>query len=379
MYDLEIQIILVSQYRVFDRSGNIPFSIVFGLVRRSRNDNDPRPLVLNTKNSIFDVPYALSHKLLQLRVHDETRKTDIEVDIGQPISIQTKDGERNVMLQSPIGRIKSWRKSLSVFHYRVDPGSELAKLFDAGKKYTICCNPNNKTLGGTFTWGEGTEQGNSRLVCRKPHGKATFTVVSSLTWPPRLQTRMNWNSDTSRLEITVANYGEQVITVQTRDRQHFLVPRLPMDNEGGYPPDDSRPRIIDSQGAMPTATLQVINTATNEVVRGPSANTPACSGVYQAAKHDPRPKLDNLVTLKPGEPLAKSVDISTLFDGLPDGTYNLRMEPRGMWWCPGSREDFAARGEDRVPRDLYQTLIPPVVLECDENTVEVHMDNGCMS
>lgn len=101
----------------------------------------------------------------------------------------------------------------------------------------------------------------------------------------------------TKLDITVINTGTQAITVQTRSRQRFLVPRGPMQPEEHYPPDDPRPRIIDTKTPAPAATLQVIDMATETVVR--EATKLGVRGLYQ--KHDPRPKLEVLTTLRPGE------------------------------------------------------------------------------
>ncbi len=143
-----------------------------------------------------------------------------------------------------------------------------------------------------------------------------------------------------------------------------------MEPEEEYPPGDPRPRIIDSKVPAPAATIQVVDTATDTIVCG--TTKPGVCGLYQM--HDPRPKLELLVTLKPDAPLVRRVDISMMLSDLQDGTYGLRIEPRGMWWCFGSCEDFATEGEDRVPQHLFQTMIPPLMLEC-EDVVELRVDN----
>ena len=81
MGDVKVHIIINSKYRVFDRSGSLPFSIVFGLCRRSRDDADPRPLVMRVANSILDVPYALSCGLLKFYTSDAETRREIEVAI----------------------------------------------------------------------------------------------------------------------------------------------------------------------------------------------------------------------------------------------------------------------------------------------------------
>ncbi|KAK5994158.1 hypothetical protein PT974_07599 [Cladobotryum mycophilum] len=289
---------------------------------------------------------------------------------------------------------ENWEKSLSIYQYHINPSSELAPLLELGKKYMIC-NKVGEDLGGKgHRYADEVEplkeQGKpstltevSKLVSSRVDGRATFMVVPSLPWPPKTKTRMQWcRSDgdnisddrkggVTLLEITVINNGTEAITVQTRGRQRFLVPRGPMQPEEEYPPLDPRPRIIDPQRPTPAAAIQAVDTATNTFVRG--ATEPGVCGLYQ--KHDPRPELELLVALKPGEPLVRRVNVNKLLSSLPDSTYGLRMEPRGMWWCAGSCEDFAAEGEDRVPQHLFQMTIPPLMLEC-KDVVEMQVKNG---
>ena len=112
--------------------------------------------------------------------------------------------------------------------------------------------------------------------------------------------------------------------------------------------------------------------ATGQVARETRKPGP-CGGA--ANPHDPRPKLEVLTTLRPGQPLVRHVDVSSLLSKLAEGKYGLRMEPRGMWWCKGDIEDFAAVGEDRVPHHLFETTIPPLILE-SKDVVEVQVENG---
>lgn len=397
MDDLKIYTVINSRYRVFDLSGNLPFSIVFGLCRRSKEDTDPRTLVLTAANSILDVPYALTHKLLTLRVEHPKWKTDVEVDVGQ-LSQKQGQQESYLTLPSPVGRTGDWRKCLSIYRYDVDPGSELASLFEPGKKYSI-----NHTIkrGGDLGFGEysyvesaeplkehgepSASVGKPRLVNSRSDGRPTFQVVPSLPWPPKIQTRMQrYRGETKRLDndeksgdavldITVLNTGTETITAQTQGEQRCLCPRGPMYAEEGYPGADLRPRLIASNISTPSGSISVIDLATNSTVR--EASKPTGISPLYASNQDLRPRLGLLVALKPGEPLVRRVDATNLLRGLTDGVYGLKMEPRGMWWCVGSCEDFAGEGDDRVPHELFQTLIPPLILEC-EDIVEVQVENG---
>ncbi|KAJ3544595.1 hypothetical protein NM208_g2964 [Fusarium decemcellulare] len=336
MSDVKIYTVIHSKYQVFDSSGKLPFSIVFGLCRRSSQDADPRPLHINTANSILDVPYALSNKLLALLVYDAEKRTDIEVDY----TIRHRAGQ-----------------DLGGGWYTENP-EELRKP-------------------------PSTSSDKQKLVISRVDGRASFKVVPCLPWPPKIQTRMQWcrsrgdivtfdeKDGVMRLEITVSNAGAEAITVQTRGRQRFLIPWGPMEPEEDYPALDPRPRIIDLQSPAPRATIEIIDMITNTLVRG--GTKPGVCGLYE--KHDPRPQLELLVALESGKPLVRQVDIGNVISDLPDGKYCLRMEPRGMWWCAGRCEDFAAEGEDRVPQHLFKTMIPPLMLEC-EDVVQVQVENG---
>ena len=47
-------------------------------------------------------------------------------------------------------------------------------------------------------------------------------------------------------------------------------------------------------------------------------------------------KVEDLVMLKPGTPLVREVDIPKLLDGLEEGEYKVRTQPKGCrWWRHG--------------------------------------------
>ncbi|KAF5673865.1 hypothetical protein FHETE_3252 [Fusarium heterosporum] len=378
MPDLDIYMVISRKYQVFDQSGKLPFSIIFGLCRRSSDDADPRPLRLSTRQTILDVPYALSHNLLQLRKYNAKTKTDIQVDTWQMDS--SSGNESYLTLPSPVGKTDNWTSCLTEYHYRVNPGSELASLFETGGKYTIKNFTGWKLGADKYAYID--EQGGisppskeQKLVCRRASGRPTFEVVESLPWPPEIQTKMqrykDTNDNTTLVDVTVTNLGGQAVTVQTRGRQCFLIPHGAYQPEEDFPPEDPRPRIIDPEISSASDTIQVFDLSTNKVVRRAKGAGPGGCGHPQK---DLRPKLDTLMTLRPGDPLLRRIDVSNILSDLPDGEYGLRMEPRGMWWCNGDREDFGAEAEDRVPHDIFSTLIPPLMLK-SEDIVKVQVEN----
>lgn len=378
MEALRLHTVINKKYQVFDRSGLLPFSIVFGLCRRYPEDTDPRPLVLNTAESILDVPYALTHELLAISGHDVKTKSGFPVDVGKLSQIESQNSF--ITVPSPVGRTKHWRHSLVVYEYHVDPASELGSLLEPGNNYEIRIKKGvnfggkghsytNETIGATInTISASTEQ--SKIVCSRADGRAMFKVVESLPCPPEIQTRMQRSegNDAAIIEVTVLHKGTDTVTVQTRGRQRYLTPWAPMQPHEEYP---SRPRIIDLQKPAPAGHLQVVDMATNNIVHQVT-KPPLCELCQQ---HDPRPQSESLLTLNPGEQLVRQVDVSKLFSKLPDGKYGLRMEPRGMWWCPGSCNDWPSEGDGRVPQHLWKTLIPPLVLQCGD-VVELRVENG---
>lgn len=146
--------------------------------------------------------------------------------------------------------------------------------------------------------------------------------------------------------------------MQTRGHQRYLIPWGPFQPE----PDavDDRVRIIDAtHHKPPTSSLLIVDSATGEVVRGYKQRG---TGLLTASNVDQRPKAENLVTLKPGPPLIRKIDIGALVDGMVDGQYKIRMQSRGCRWWHG--EVGKEVGEDgRVPAHLCGIIIPPLMLK----------------
>ena len=210
-------------------------------------------------------------------------------------------------------------------------------------------------------------------------GNATFTVVKSLYCPPQidlsrllfhpLSTDSSQQRDITILEISAVNTGSESITVQTRGHQRFLIPWGPFQPE----PDaiDDRMRIIDaSPNKPPTSSLQIVDSATGEVVRG---NEQHGTGPLTDSNADRRPKPEELVTLKPGEPVIREVEIEALVNGLENGQYKIRMQPRGCRWWHGEVKVEEEEGDGRVPAHLC----PPLMLE-SQDEVELRIRDGKM-
>lgn len=177
-------------------------------------------------------------------------------------------------------------------------------------------------------------------------------------------------SSSTALEVSVISTGSDSVTVQTRGHQRFLIPWGPFQPEPNT--DNDRMRIIDATPHKPpTSSLQVVDSATGEVVRG---NEQRDTGPLTDSNADQRPKAEDVVTLKPGAPVIKKIDIRALVDGLVDGQYKIRMQSRGCRWWHG--EAGKEEGEDgRVPAHLCGITNSPLMLE-SQGEVELRIRDG---
>lgn len=396
MNEMRILSQIHSRYQVFDASGQLPFSIVFGLCRRSPADTDPRPLLLEIAGSVLDVPHALAHGLLTLNEQDpEDTKRWVEIDLSPLNKVAAKEAEP-LSLPSPVNRTKYWRDAITVYQCYVDVNGELASILEPGKKYIIRLA--SEDLGvkrwaysdqKQFVDNDGKSSNDSeavKLVNSKPTaGNATFTVVKSLSWPPRMEIRMRLCASSSSsdsalsyaklsssaaLEVSVINTGSDSVTVQTRGHQRYLIPWGPSQPEPDA--DDDRMRVIDATPHKPpTSSLQVVDSTTGEVVRG---NEQRGTGPLTDSNADRRPKAEDVVTLKPGAPFIRKIDIGALVDGLVDGQYKIRMQSRGCRWWHGEFEK--EEGEDgRVQAHLCGIVISPLMLK-SQDEVELRIRDG---
>ena len=392
--ELRIYTQINSRYQVFDASGQLPFSIVFGLCRRSSADTDPRPLLLKIVGSVLDVPYALIHGLLTLHKQDpEDAEQWVEVDLSRLDQIAAKETEC-LSLPSPVSRTERWRDAVTVYQCHVHVDSELASILEPGKKYRIRLA--SKDLGvkrwahsdrKQFVDNDGKPNRDSetvKLVNSKPTGgNATFRVVKSLCWPPRMETRIclctsspssdsalaNTNlSSSAALEVSVINTGSDSVTVQPRGHQRFVTPWGPFQPEPDA--DDGRIRIIDATPHQPSS-LQVVDSMTGGVVREYKQSS---IGPLMDSNADRRPKAEYLVILKPGAPIIRKIDIGALVDGLVDGQYKVRMQSKGCRWWHG---EVGKEGVDdgRAPAHSCGKLICPLMLE-SQDEVELCIKDG---
>jgi hypothetical protein len=137
--ELKLHIRIHSRYQIFDQSGRLPFSIVFGLSRRSPQDTDTRSLILDTSASIFDVPYALANRLLKFFEGQEEKEIDLS-------SFDAEAGRHQyVVLPPPVRRAAHWNEDFEIFLYEIVIKSELENLLKPDTKYLIRLG--NRDLG----------------------------------------------------------------------------------------------------------------------------------------------------------------------------------------------------------------------------------------
>jgi len=396
MEDLPIHTQIHNRYQVFDASGQLPFSIVFGLCRRSLADTDPQPLLLEIAGSVLDVPYALAHGLLTLHGQDlEDAEQWVEVDISRLNTAAVKEAEC-LSLPSPVNRTEHWRDAFTIYQCHVDFNGELASILQPGKKYILRLASEDL---GVKRWAYSDlkrfvdNDGKPSLDCEavklvnsKPTaGNATFKVVKSLSWPPGMETRMRLCasspssdsapanaklSSSTTLEVSVINTGSESVTVQTRGHQRFLKPWGPFQPEPDA--DDDRMRIINATPhGPPTSSLQIVDSATGQVVRGHEQRGTCRLTVSNAGR---RPKVEDVVTLKPETLVVRNLDIGALVNGLVDGQYKIRMQSKGCrWW---HREVGKEEGDNgRVPRHLGESIRPPLMLE-SQDEVKLRIRGG---
>jgi hypothetical protein len=397
---LRIQTQLKSRYTVFDASGRLPFDVVFGLRRKS--DSDPRDVSFQVTRSFLDVPYALANGLLslhELRSSDTGPNEHIEVDLSR-LSKTFADQESTVeyiVLPSKSNRTaERGQLGFTEYRYRVEPGSLLASMFEPSHKYSIgLANrdldmqcwingdhvPSPVAQTNPSSAAESAVE-NCKLVSSAHGGFAVFRAVEHLTWPPTIETRIHLlssqrtegpSSDEASgplLQVTVTNTGSHSISIQTRGQQRFVSSWRPFQPES----DDglnagSKPCILDPSST--TGNLKVLDAATRSVVRdafkGSARGPPPVRRGLRQGVNEPR-------VLHPGVAVTGELEVDTLWRGLKDGRYLIRLKPKGCWWHPG---DIKSRPDDegKVPKHFNTPHQTPIVLE-SKDEVEFEMRNG---
>lgn len=267
------------------------------------------------------------------------------------------------------------------YRYRINPESPLASLFKPGKKYSIAlanrdlgnhrwAGSDHVPLSSTLISAAERSIESCNIVSNSHSGFAVFSVVESLTWPPEVETRLRLlgaqknktssSDDLGRtlLRVTVTNIGPDVISMQTRGQQRFPSPWGPFQPES----DDGlnagrRPCILDSSST--TGNLQVIDVTTGTVVRDPAK--PGVCGLT-SGRPDLRPIVDQLIVLRPGVAVSREIQLDRWVCGLDNGTYLIRLIPKGCWWHFGDVKCDSDH-DGKISKRYVIAKQTPVVLE----------------
>jgi hypothetical protein len=413
MGELQISTTLGQRHAVFDQSGELPFTVLFGLMRRSKDDLDPRPLTLDTRKSALDVPYAIAHGLLCLvnedgGVMEAQPSTDIPNALRELADLDSDNMEPFITLSSPVNRPHRLRNEVVTrFEYLIEKDSALGSMLRPGTKYGIRfpsngSAPRRRDLGIRWcAYGDPKDvldDSASPLCDSEPltlialaKSRVSLLVVPSLPWPPKLVTSLELalhatsegEDDTANgdravyLRVTTIQSGSEPVSVQTRGRPWYIHSKGLWDE----PLYEHLPRIIHPYEPAPETCVRIVDQATGHVVRDPWPLGPSGPSGYGAGSNRP-PLLDDMVTIEPGRPLVRLVDISKVIIGWPmqgrlsDGQYEIHLLERGMWWCWGSRDELAAVSDnDRLPQRLWNRQVPPARL-FSENAVEFRIQDG---
>ncbi|KAM0716047.1 hypothetical protein Q7P37_008561 [Cladosporium fusiforme] len=393
-----------SRYSVFDASGRLPFDIVFGLYRHSPSDTDPRDVAFPVAESALDLPHALAKGLLTLHELDPSHASGDSkaIDLTDFKSALVEAESPSEWLNLPAGGHRSSgskENAFTLYRYRVKHDGVLASLFKPGMKYLIqFATPDLGVQQLRFTSNDANDAGSTPNDARAPNasklvvskslirvGRARFTAVDSLSWPPTVETSMRLSSpppgsdasiadmEMPRLQVTITNAGPESLSVQSRGHQRFMVPHSIFEAEDdGF--NDSIRRLVDPSPS--TANLQITEVATGKVVRTQRKQS-GCRGL-RPGNADLRAKVEDLVVLEPGVSVIRCIDVSKLFRGLEDGDYTIRVKPKGCWWHVGDIESDDG-DEGKIPARLISLHLPPLVFDIAEEVKVVVKDGRVVS
>jgi hypothetical protein len=391
MDELKIHVLMQARDRVFDASGNLPFTIDFGLCRRTPDDTDPRSLLIDIAGSALDVPYALANKLLVsqgIRTPPLDKKKLKHLRANTPV---VEEGKRYITLPSPVGRTKHYKDSFTMLEYRVDKDSEVASLFRSGKEFRIALA--SRDLG--IKWYTYIDDPllpidhtllsrlseTAKIVNLKPSaGHLAFKVVESLPWPPEVSIRLHFIAATDTtpnclLQISITNMSTKPLSLEPHVRPQLYLGHRDIIGDR----TTTRPRFhraLEANSPLSLFSFLITDTVTKQEIAD-LLPRPGCEGVTRG-NLDPRPRGKGLFILEPGEAVLRHFDMRTLLSKCGDGMYSIRLREKAQWWCVGSVEEICHNeGEDegRVRKDFFSRDIPPLILRSGD-VIEVKKVNG---
>jgi hypothetical protein len=389
MDELRVHVLMQARDRIFDASGKHPFTIDFGLCRRSPDDTDPRSLIIDISGSALDVPYAIANKLLishGLNTLQRDKERLKHINLDTPI----EKGDRYITLPSPVDRTKHYKDCFTMLEYSVEGGSELASLFLPGREYRISLA--SRDIG--IKWYTYTDDPSlpidqdllsrpsetATMVNSKPSaGHAAFKVVESFPWPPEVSTHLHLipSSDTAPccIQINITNMSTRPLSIQPRlGSLLYLQPRDLLGDR-----TTTRPRMhrtLEADLPLSSFGFSVTNVWTKDEVPD-NLPRPGCMGL-SSPKLDPRPRSKDLLTLEPGQEILRHVDVGSVLRKCEDGVYTIRLREQAKWWCVGGVEDICDTEDGdggRVRKELFSREILPLLLG-SKDTIEVRKVNG---
>jgi hypothetical protein len=380
MDELKIHVLMQARDRIFDASGQHPFTIDFGLCRRSPHDTNPRSLVIDIAGSALDVPYAIANKLLishGLNTLQRDKERLKHFNLDTPV----EEGRRYITLPSPVGRTEHYKDCFTVFEYSAKKGTELASLFLPGREYRISLA--SRDIGiKWYTYVDDLSvpidrdllsrpSEAARIINSKPSaGHAAFKVVESLLWPPEVSTHLclipATDAAPSSIQISVTNMSTQPLSIQPRlGSILYLQPRDLLGDR-----TTTRPRMhrtLEPDLPLSSFGFLVTNAWTKEEAPD-NLPRPGCMGL-SPPKLDPRPRSKDLLTLEPGQAVLRHVDVGSVLRKCEDGVYTIRLREQAKWWCVGSVKDICETADGdggRVRKELFSREIPPLILKSED-------------
>lgn len=389
MDELKIHVLMQARDRIFDASGKLPFTIDFGLCRRTPDDTDPRSLLIDIAGSALDVPYALANKLL-VSQGIKTPPLDKKKLKHMNPNTSMSERERYITLPSPVGRTKHYKDSFTMLEYRVDKDSEVASIFRTSKEFRIALA--SRDLGiRWYTYIDDPSLPIDQTLLSKPSetartinlkpsaGHLAFKVVDSLPWPPEVSTRLHFIAATdttpSCIQISITNMSTRPVSLEPHARQQLYLGHRDIIGDR----TTTRPRFhraLEADAPLSSWSFLITDIVTKQEVAD-TLPRPGCEGVTRG-NVDPRPRGKGLFILEPGEAVLRHFDLGVVLRKFGDGIYDMRLREKAQWWCVGSAEEICHKedeDEGRVRKDFFSRDIPPLVLR-SEDVVEVKKVDG---
>ncbi|KAF1818792.1 uncharacterized protein K489DRAFT_384276 [Dissoconium aciculare CBS 342.82] len=394
MSELRIRTTIAQRHDVFDRTGELPFVVLFGLTRHSEDDLDPRPLTIDTRKSALDVPYAIAHGLLCLfnidgGFIDALRETHIPQALRELPNLDNDKMKPFMTLPTPVDRPQGLRTDIVTrFEYLIEKDSALGSMLRPGTKYEIrfprvgptpmlsdlgvrwCAYGDPKDVIGDSAGPLYDSEPLTLVGTGATKAHVRFQVVPSLLWPPELVTneaKITANGERAvYLKVTTTQSGSEPVSVQTGGKQWYIHST----DLWGEPQFEYMWRIIHPDKPLPETCLRIVNQATGNIVRSPRPFSAQGPPGYSGAA---APLLDDMVTIEPGRPVVRLVDISKFIIGwpiqgrLPDGRYEIHLIERGI--------DDRVPQRLRVPKRLWNKQVLPARLFSDD-VVEFRIQDG---